>query len=329
MMTNRWRGLASGLAMMVGMLSPPLPLWATDRITIAYTPILLTGLIPIAQQNGYFKDEDLEVVLKTYPTGANALDAMLSGQTDMATVADIPFMLASFTEKDLHLIATIGTSDNDEKLVTRQDRGIRKASELRGHTIGVQSMTSFHYFLYLLLQKYGIEESEVRFIYKKANELPIALANGEIDAFTCREPIISQTKQLLGDQMLILEEPGLYQKSSNLVARQSFLDKSGNPSEKFLRALYNAEVFAYQSQERASIMIANTINVPLSTITLGLQSTHLRLTLTQVLLFILENEAEWAIAQGWSKGNPMPNFLDHMDNRAMTTAKPFGITLIQ
>ncbi|MBF0461250.1 MAG: NrtA/SsuA/CpmA family ABC transporter substrate-binding protein [Magnetococcales bacterium] len=316
------------LAVLFLLLTLPSPVWAMERIRLAYAPSLPNGLISIAQQNGCFQAEGVEVVLERHPIGVDALDALLANRADMAVVADVPFMLASFNHADLRLIATIGTSDNDDKLVVRAEPGVEGMADLRGRAIGVQPMTSFHYFLHLLLQKQNMTESDVRLVTAQTNALPDALAKGTVDAFLGREPVISQAKQRFGGTVRLLEEPGLYRKSANLVVRQAWLDQHLVVATQLLRALYQAEKVAYQSRPMVMAILAQVLNVPPATLEPDWRTIRLRLTLTQALLLMLENEAEWAMGHGWNQGRAMPNFLHHMDSRAMQAAKPFGVTLL-
>lgn len=49
------------------------------------------------------------------------------------------------------------------------------------------------------------------------------LANGEIDAFSHREPFISEAKKRLGDNAIVFEIPGAYTKTFNLVVRDDLV----------------------------------------------------------------------------------------------------------
>ena len=55
------------------------------QLSVAITPALYSGLIAIADNKGFFRESGLEVLLKEYPSGFLAVEAMLRGEVQMAT----------------------------------------------------------------------------------------------------------------------------------------------------------------------------------------------------------------------------------------------------
>ena len=76
--------------------------------------------------------------------------------------------------------------------------------------IATQRLSAVHYFLHLFLLKHDIEDAELEFL--KAEELPQALADGKIDAFSMREPFISEAHGLVGNNGIVFRESGTYLK---------------------------------------------------------------------------------------------------------------------
>ena len=58
-----------------------------------------TALVHIAQAKGYFLEEGIDMEIKDYSAGKFALAALLRGELDVGTVADLPIVLNSF-ERD-------------------------------------------------------------------------------------------------------------------------------------------------------------------------------------------------------------------------------------
>jgi len=100
-----------------------------EKITLPIANESLASLAIIAYQNNIFKDHGVEVTIKKYKGGKQALlHGLLAGDADLATTADIPIVFNSFTNKNIKIIATIGTSDNEPKIVARKDKKITKPS---------------------------------------------------------------------------------------------------------------------------------------------------------------------------------------------------------
>ncbi len=180
-----------------------------ETVTIGLAREALNALMLIAVEQGLFAQEGLEVtIIDTYPSGKRALRGLLAGEVDVTTTSEVPLVFQSFTRQDFRVVATIGSSENEPKIIARKDQGISSPKDLRGKRIATQKASAVHFFLHMLLVKYGLSTQDVHLSYKKSEELPQALYKGEIDAFSIREPFISQEKSLLGKNLLSLIKYG-------------------------------------------------------------------------------------------------------------------------
>ena len=105
---------------------------------------LVTSPVWIAENKGYFQEEGLNVKIKEFGSGRTALRTMLNeGKLDMVTVAQTPVMFNSFNRNDYAIIAAMVYSDDDVKILARQDKGIRSPSDLRGKKMGVTKGSTY------------------------------------------------------------------------------------------------------------------------------------------------------------------------------------------
>ena len=160
------------------------------RIGVEQSPLL--ALVMIAEDQGFFSKQGVDVKVKYYASGKLALNGMFSGEVDLATPAETPIVFSSFERMDFSIVATIGSSDNDPKIVARKDRGIQKPGNLRGKCIATQKASAVHFFLHSFLVRNGLSEKDIKLSFKHPDELVPALAKGEIDAFSMREPYVSR-----------------------------------------------------------------------------------------------------------------------------------------
>jgi ABC-type nitrate/sulfonate/bicarbonate transport system substrate-binding protein len=302
---------------------------AREHLVVADAPTLLTGLVGIAARKGYFTEEGLDVEVKTYSTGDDATKAMFSGAADVATVAETAFVFDSFREKDFSLFATIGSWDNEVKIVARTDRGIRSLSDLRGKRVGTHPRISVHYFLYKALLKHDMTMSDIKPVFRKAVELPAMLESGEIDAISLREPFIGEAARRLDGKVLVFEEPGLYWKSFSLAARNETLVKRKAALVSLLRALHKAEGLVRQQPNEAATLIAEYLGSDAGKVAADLGQVRLRLGLEQRLLYTLENVASWAIGEGLVTADAIPNMLNVIHSDVMRSVKPNAVTVVR
>ena len=171
-----------------------------EPITIGVDQSPLLALIMIAEDHGFFSKQGVDVKVKYYASGKLALNGMFSGEVELATPAGTPIVFSSFERIDFSIVATIGSSDNEPKIVARKDRGIQKPGNLRGKCIATQKASAVHFFLHSFLIKHGLSEKDITLSFKHPDELVPALANGEIDAFSMRELYVSRAKTSLRDR---------------------------------------------------------------------------------------------------------------------------------
>ncbi len=308
----------------------PFKAHGVERLIVADTRALLSGLVHLAAQKGYFSGEGLEVQVNDFATGDEATRAMFEGKADIASVAETVLVFDSFRERDFGILATIGSWDNEVKIVARTDRDISRIEDLRGKTVATQAKFSTHYFLYQALLKHGLTMADIKPVFMKSAELPAALESGEIDAFSSREPFIGEARQRLGGKVRIFAAPGVYWKSFSLVARNETLKQhAAGGLPKFLRALLKAEKFVQQQPREAAAILAKRLNSSPERMAAELAEVRLRLGLEQRLLYTLENVATWAVQEKLVTDKNLPNYLHLIHPEMLRTVKPKVVTVIR
>jgi NitT/TauT family transport system substrate-binding protein len=298
-------------------------------ITIGVEQGPLSSLMMTAEDQGFFSKHGVDVTVKYYASGKLALNGMFSGEVDLATPAETPFVFSSFERRDFSIVATIGSSDNEAKIVARKDMGIQKPGDLRGKRIATQKASAVHFFLHSFLTKYGLSDKDIKLSFKHPDELVPALANGEIDAFSMREPYVSKAKTLLKDNIIVFEEPGLYLKTYNLVALNTFIKDRPQAVKSILRALIKSEEFVKKHPEHAQRIVSNKTGVQESEVAGLWSDLRFEVSLEQSHLTSLENEARWAIRNKLADGKKIPNYLNFIYLDALEAVKPKGVTIIR
>lgn len=289
-----------------------------------------SALAIIAMENGYFANEGLDLTVSEHVSGKRALHAMLAGEADVATTAQVPMVFASFAREDFRTLATIGSLTNVERVVARRDRGIDQPSDLRGKRVATQKGSAVHFFLHVFLAKHALSEAEVTMSYLKGEQLPKALIADEIDAFSMREPYISHAVEGLGDNAVVFAAPGVYYRTEHLLATQTLLQRQPQAAAMLIRALLKAEDFARDHQQEAIKVVARKLGVQPDKLANRWSDFDLRVLLDQAMLSGLEDQARWAIDNQLVENHrKMPNYLRFIDTEALKTARPEAVTIIQ
>jgi len=296
-----------------------------DTVTIGSVPTTLNSLVFIAEAQGFFSQEGLNVTLKQYATGKQALEGMFTKDIDLAVSGDMAIVFSLFTRQDFSILATIGTSNNEFKIVARKDK-FKEPQDLKGKRIATAKGTQMNFFLHLFLTKHGLAERDVEISFKGAEALPLALANGEVDAISTRASSITSAKRLLSDNAVVFEEPELFRATFNLVAYKHFIQEKPEAVRRVLQALLKAERFFNTHRELATRVISSKIGVDESS---DWAETELKVSLDQSLLFTIEDQARWAIKNKLTDKRQTPNYLDFIYPAALEAIKPEAVTIIR
>jgi ABC-type nitrate/sulfonate/bicarbonate transport system substrate-binding protein len=284
----------------------------------------------IAAQRGYFRQKGLDAEVVRYPSGKLALKAMLAGDVDVAAVADMPIMSHSLQRDDFAVFASIAWTEQGAWLLARKDKGISGPTDLAGKRVATQRNSAVHFFLSMFLLKHGIADSDVELVFMKAVELPQALADGRIDAFSMRNPFIRDAKELIADQALEMFDPNVYRQTFNLVTWKERLRTDSATVERLLAALVEAENLLIRDEELArSALVAHLGVAREAEVRADWGKYTFSLTLDQSLFVTLEDQARWALARNPELGDEIPNYLGFVDTRPMAAVKPEAVSVIR
>ncbi|MEO8384139.1 MAG: ABC transporter substrate-binding protein [Betaproteobacteria bacterium] len=168
-----------------------------SKITIAVGGKGLFYYLPltIAERNGYFKDEGLEVEIPDFAGGAKALQALVGGSADMVSGA-FEHTINMQAKKQPITAVVLQAGYSSISLVLPKDKAAayKSAKDLKGLKIGVTAPgSSTNMFVNNLLAKAGLKPSDVAIVGTGAGSGAIAaMEKGEIDGMSNLDPVISQ-----------------------------------------------------------------------------------------------------------------------------------------
>lgn len=297
-----------------------------EKLSIGTQDQLLTTLIVIANHNGYFEDEGLEMDYYEYDSGRNALVAMLNEQKlDLVSVADAPIMKNSFQRDDYSIVSSIVTSTNNLKVLARVDHGIHSPTDLIGKRVGVTMGSSAQFFLELFLVSNDLKKSDVVFVDINANELPLALKEGKVDAITSWEPNIFNGIKLSPDNTILFTFEK-YREDFYIVINNN--SKNVSALVKFHKALLSSEEYVKNNPEEVKNILHERMNIEMEYLDEYWDSYEFKVSLDQTVFTALESEARWAINSGYVQGE-IPNYLNYVDYEILEKIDPSRVTILK
>ena len=301
-----------------------------EKVTIATTfSSIVSYSIFVAQNKGFFKHEGLDVSLLNLSHGTANLNAILQGKADIAASSETPFLRSVVAKNDLSIIATTFTAEHHLALVARKDHGINSFQDLRGKTIAVTMGSNGEYFLDILLSMNGMIADQVTRKHVKPLKIVQAITSGSVDAIVTWAPTHQEAQNILGDNSQVFYADEIYSPSFIVVATQNYIQDNPIILKKFLMALDKASKFILSSPAEARKIVSKQSKIDISLLEDLSSSLIFKLTLSQFLLTILNNQAEWEIKRAGNSLENVPNFLDHIHFETLDSINPDAISIIR
>ncbi|PRC91955.1 ABC transporter substrate-binding protein [Solimicrobium silvestre] len=286
-----------------------------------------SGLIHIAQAKGYFTDEGLTVTYKTMQVGPEAIARVLSGEADFATTAETPVAMALAEGKHPKFIATIFSSRWSSGIVARKDHGVLTPEDLKGKRIGFVFGTNTQYDLETFLAFHNIPLDSITMVPGLPTELVAELVSGKIDAASVWVPHMTNMQNQLGDNGVTFLRNEAYAQTINIIVRPDYAAHHRKEIDRFLRALYKAEIFTKEHSNEAYNIIASASGVDTSVLRGHGEPLTYELTLKQSLLIATENQVHWFFRRGLVPNGPFPDILDAFETEPLRAIKPTEVTI--
>ncbi|MFF4452280.1 ABC transporter substrate-binding protein [Streptomyces goshikiensis] len=209
---------------------------AGSGVTLAASDHLGGAPVYLAQERGLWAADGVRATVTTLPTGRDALNAVLGGQAQLGVVGDLPAVTAALGGRDLRIVADLSRF-SDWRLLTRTDRGVTGFAALRGRKVGVPQGTNVEYALSRMLGSAALTASDVTVVNLAPNQVPAALARGDIDAGVTFPSFYDAARTALGARYAELPFGG-YTARTLLVAGPKASDAS---TSAVLRTLVRAQ----------------------------------------------------------------------------------------
>ena len=300
--------------------APPL------RLSLALAPFPYSGLIAIADDQGFFKDNGLEVLIKEFPYGFATLEALSRGEAQMAMANDLVFAVKISDDPSLRAVASISLANTNE-IVARRDSNIYRTvrperQEDRGHP---QHLSE--YYLTTFLLAHDIPPSEVTAVNIPPAGMVEAIVGGEVDAVSGWDTDVYNVKKHLGDNAVFWPAQNNQDWHWLLITRES-MTQSPEPMKRFLRALMKAEYFLLAHADEAKRIMVRRWDFDPEFIQRIWQKTRLNIVIDQSLVRSLETAARWGMTKEGKSGD-LPNFINYIYTGALDEIDPRAVRIFR
>jgi NitT/TauT family transport system substrate-binding protein len=300
-----------------------------EKVTIGIGSGGLSLPFIIAREKGFFQEEGLDATIRVYPSGIKANEAMFAGEMDISGIGDAQIVLQSFSRDDFAVFATFGYSYDNIKVIGRKDKGVSKPADLKGKKIGTAAIIGPRFFVHAYLTEHEIDPSGVKMVDFAPTIVPGVLEEGKVDAIVIWEPYADRAMKALPNKAVRLPGSDLYKETFNLSVMKSYAKGHPELLKKVLKAVDRAITFIKQNRDESIAVMTNSLKPGEDFLVSVQDDLVFELSLEHSLLTILEDEARWAIKNGFTNKTKVPNYLGYFYLDAMKAVKPEAVTIIK
>jgi len=172
-----------------------------SKINVAIITTIDLAPFHLANKNGYFKQEGLEVEFSTNPSSPAALQKVIAGEADIAFASYVPIFTAQ--EKgagDIKIVAdSVSASPNSNMIITTPTSSVKNVKDLAGKKIAVSAInTASDAMTKSIMKANNVDFSTVKWVPIPFPDMAAALGRGDVDAAYMPEPFITNAAKQIG-----------------------------------------------------------------------------------------------------------------------------------
>jgi NitT/TauT family transport system substrate-binding protein len=240
-------------------------------LKVAVVPIVDVAPFYLGLKAGFFKNEGLDVQPVVMRTGSDIVAALVAGDVQIG-FSNMTSLISAFAH-GLPVEAVIAGAQVDgggrtAGVYVSNDSPIRTIADLRGKTIAVSQLNSLaSTTIYSVLERAGLQPTQVKLVELAFSEMPGALRQGRVDAIAVNEPFLS-VAVADGDRFLFNYfrefDPNLT--IAAYFATPEFMQQNVDTTNRFRRALALSLNYAAAHPQEAREMLSTYTKLDPATI---------------------------------------------------------------
>src|SRR5437660_6038221 len=301
--TRRRFGLACG-AGIYAFAAPITGNAAAKKVPMATGIDALFAPFVVAAERKMFEKYELETSFKPFDDGNVALDALLTGSSDIGATTELGGL--SRWDKGGKLYVTAYSSTSRQQIGAAARGEIKKPQDLIGRTVGYPRATGGHLYFMNYIRKYNLPLDKIKVKTLQAPEMVAALERRDIDAFFLWEPWLAKASQLVEGAHVLARsgDDNVYILNSYHYLSHGLMDDHPRAIGA-TKALVEATDFCATNPDEAARLTGKAFRIPEADMKLYMSRMVYRTEMPKdVVLGNFSNAAELALAEGIIKKTP-------------------------
>jgi NitT/TauT family transport system substrate-binding protein len=251
------RKVCLGICLLTFQLSLASAAAPTKKMTLVFADFSeRAGLLFVAKDQRFFEEQGLDVDVVQVRSGPIAISALAAGEAQFYSVSATGASLGAMAA-GLDIVFIAGFINRLDGYFAVSPK-VRAAEDLKGKTIGVQSIGGgIWMFTQILLDHWGLNAERDKIQIRAIGDdsvLAQAVMTGTIDAAVLGYTYSRVISQKGGRILVELPKLNILYQGTGLVARRSFIDSSPDAVEKTLRGLVRANRFIQDKNNQPAVV---------------------------------------------------------------------------
>jgi putative hydroxymethylpyrimidine transport system substrate-binding protein len=298
-------------------------------ITISDPQQPIFGIVYVAEEKGFFREENLNVVYRKFLSGRDAMTDMLDGESDLAMAYENPIVTQILEGSELRIVTTLHSSSNNTTLLIRKNDRLNSVKDLKGRKVIMPLNTNTEMIFDSIMNEYSLSIKDVQIINSPVADIPdIFYEDTSISAAVVWNIHALRIARLFGENAIESHHSPVYNDITALVGNKEYVISHQAEVTKFLRALKKAKSYMENYPEESWKIVNNYLPIKYSD-----EEAHLfpqystRLTLDHVFLTGLGKETHWLIYTGRTSPLKVPDFRNFIHKEYLESVDPDLVTL--
>ena len=245
-----------------------------EKITIGYSNWAGWWPWAIAEQEGIFAKNNLNVEMRWFDGYLESMNALAAGELDgnCQTLNDTISFAADAVHGEVAVLVNDNSAGNDKIIVTKD---INQVADLRGKKVAVEEGVVDDFLLTLALESKGMKRDDVIIVPLETGAAAAAFASGQADAVGAFPPFWLTALKREGSKELIssAEFPGAI--PDLLVVTQKLIDEKPEQVQGLVQSWFDTLEFMEQNPEKADEIMAKRADVTVEELQLFKEGTKM------------------------------------------------------
>jgi NitT/TauT family transport system substrate-binding protein len=230
-----------------------------NTINVAYIPCDHEAAFFVAESQGTYKKNGLNVTSRTISTGSGIVSALASGDIDVGYLGIAPALQGISEGVPIKIVGAVNLEGS--AIVVDPKSNITNTTDLTGKTVATPGVSSIQQVLLIYqLQKYNITASQVDISSVNIYMIPSTLASHKVDAYISYEPYASLAQyRNIGNILMYSNEIMPGHPCCVIVAREDFINQHPAELQKFLDIHKNSTEFVNNNKNETAQLISGEL----------------------------------------------------------------------